>query len=566
MVELRAGARFAGYRIIRAIGAGGMGAVYLAQHPRLPRQDALKVLDTGLGDDPEFRARFEREAELAALLEHPNIVSIYDRGNENGVLWISMRFVAGTDVHTLLHRGALPPRRALHIVEGAARGLDAAHRRNLLHRDVKPANILVSPGEDGTDTVRITDFGIARSMDSTHQLTVTGNVLASFAYAAPEQLSGTRLDQRTDIYALGCTLYEMLTGSKPYGTHSGVQVMYAHLHKPPPKPSVTRPGLPVALDTVIAQAMAKDPAHRYRTCAELAQAAVRAFEFTAPVPNHAPPTGTVPLPPGVPRTGHPHGPQPTAGSRPATASAIPELSGTAGRTGPSIGATGTGPAGLLGAPGANPSPLPRAAPRPRAAPSLLTAAVVGLLCAVAAVLGVRALGGNEGHAVTDDPTGATGPPSTVTATSATTATPATAATAAWGAAAYIVEAYPGLLPADPESAGYQGIRCALNNNEGSWLHCPAPDEHGFHINIRCSPRRQPVAANLAGEGLTDLREERWTRDTGSGIVRWGTDSLAGFGLLEVTFFDEHRNFCEVAASGGTGGQDVYDNWWTGAPL
>ncbi|WP_280493800.1 serine/threonine-protein kinase [Nocardia asiatica] len=279
-MSVQPGDVFAGYRIVRRIGAGGMGAVYLAEHPRLPRRDALKILDPGLGADAEFRARFEREAELAARLEHPNVVSIYDRGAEGDVLWIAMRYVDGVDAAELVRRGpaVLPAGRAVRIVAAAARGLDAAHRGGLLHRDVKPANILVSTADDGSDAVRITDFGIARSMDATASSTTTGSVQASFAYAAPEQLTGAPLDHRADIYSLGCTLYELLTGSVPFGPRTPAASMQAHLYEPPPRPSRANPTLPPSVDEVVTRAMAKNPAARYSSCAELAAAALRALE------------------------------------------------------------------------------------------------------------------------------------------------------------------------------------------------------------------------------------------------------------------------------------------------
>uniref|UniRef100_UPI002456722C serine/threonine-protein kinase n=1 Tax=Nocardia carnea TaxID=37328 RepID=UPI002456722C len=345
-MTLAAGAVFAGYRIIRPIGSGGMGTVYLAQHPRLPREDALKVLDEALSADPEFRARFQREAELAARLEHPNIVSIYDRGEENGRLWISMRFVAGMDARQLVARGPVPPDRAVGIVRDAARGLDAAHRRGLLHRDVKPANIVISADHEGRDIVRITDFGIARSLDAATDLTATGAVLATFAYAAPEQLSGQRADHRADIYSLGCTLYELLTGAKPFGHRSGAAVIYAHLSEPPPRPSQARPDLPAALDEVVARAMAKDPAGRFADCAELAAAARQALRYRSAA-THPGATNIAPEPGRnfTPGPGHNLTPEPGR-------NLTPPLAGNGAAT-PS-----PGPAT------AHPEPAARPAPRP----------------------------------------------------------------------------------------------------------------------------------------------------------------------------------------------------------
>lgn len=285
---MRAGEVFAGFRIERKLGAGGMGSVYLARHPRLPRQIALKVLSDNSSADAEFRARFLREAELAARLAQPNVVAILDRGVEGESLWIAMQYVQGSDSAELLREYplGLPPERAVHIVAEAARGLDAAHAAGMLHRDVKPANIMVSPSPDGPDRVLVTDFGIARAIGEATELTVAGEVLATVAYAAPEQLRGETLDHRVDVYALGATLYQLLTGSAPFPYTSAAAVMHAHLVEPPPLPSTVNPALPRYLDRVIARAMAKEPEQRYRSCGELAEAAAAALrgEEVADVP------------------------------------------------------------------------------------------------------------------------------------------------------------------------------------------------------------------------------------------------------------------------------------------
>ncbi|MGY0497484.1 protein kinase domain-containing protein [Nocardia sp. FBN12] len=278
-MEFGPGAILAGYRIERRLGGGGMGAVYLAQHPRLPRRDALKVLDARLAVEPTFRARFEREADLAARLRHPNVVQIFDRGVDGDRLWIAMQFVDGLDAAQLLRQGlsVLTPERAVRIVAEAAEGLDYAHRQGLLHRDIKPANLLIARADDGTDEVLVTDFGIARSMGETTSLTSAGSVLGTLAYAAPEQLEGQPLDVRTDVYALGGTLYELLTGFVPFQRESPAALISAHLIEPPPRPSAGNPALPFALDAVIARAMAKNPDDRYASCGELADAAVAAL-------------------------------------------------------------------------------------------------------------------------------------------------------------------------------------------------------------------------------------------------------------------------------------------------
>ena len=288
-MALEAGSTFAGYQIERRLGTGGMGAVYLAKHPRLPRRDALKVLDAGLGADKSFRIRFEREAELTARLDHPNIVSIRDRGIEGDQLWISMQFIDGTDAAGLIQQGpaVLPPARAVNIVAEAAKGLDYAHRHGLLHRDVKPANLLISTDDEG-DKVVVTDFGIARTLDDNTALTSTGSFLATIAYAAPELIEGRTIDHRIDVYALGCTLFEMLTGSVPFARPNPVAMMHAHITAPAPHPSEKNRAVPPALDLVIERAMAKDPADRFQTCRDFANAARAALTGVAPRPTPPP--------------------------------------------------------------------------------------------------------------------------------------------------------------------------------------------------------------------------------------------------------------------------------------
>lgn len=304
-MALEPGSTFAGYRIERRLGAGGMGAVYLGKHPRLPRKDAIKILDATLGSDEGFRARFEREAELTARLDHANIVTIHDRGIEGGRLWISMQYVDGVDAAQLIKKGpmALPPQRTIHIISEAAKGLDYAHRNGLLHRDVKPANILISTDDEG-DKVLVSDFGIARTLDDTTALTSTGSFLATIAYAAPELIEGNSVDHRIDIYALGCTLFEMLTGSVPFVRPNPVAVMHAHVTASPPRPSLANPALPKALDDVIARAMAKNPAERFSTCREMAAAASMALSGvpTGGMPTVVNPAPSLPMTP-APFTG-----------------------------------------------------------------------------------------------------------------------------------------------------------------------------------------------------------------------------------------------------------------------
>jgi serine/threonine-protein kinase len=272
------GSMVGGYRIERELGAGGMGSVYLAAHPTLPRRDALKVLSRELSRDPDFRTRFTREADVAASLDHPQIVSVYDRGQtDDGQLWIAMQLVDGTDADAALRDGKMTPPRAVHIVSEVAKALDFAHSRNVVHRDIKPANFLLSGPADANERVLLGDFGIARALDDVG-LTATGSVMATIAYAAPEVLSGMQFDGRADIYSLGCTLYRLLTGKTPYsGANGPAATMMAHLQQPPPRVTDVVPALPPALDQVIAIAMAKDPRQRFGSASALAAAAAAAL-------------------------------------------------------------------------------------------------------------------------------------------------------------------------------------------------------------------------------------------------------------------------------------------------
>jgi serine/threonine protein kinase, bacterial len=273
-MPLNNGDVFAGYSIVRRLGSGGMGEVYLAKHPRLPRSDALKVLPAALTSDQEYRQRLNREADIAAELWHPHIVGIHDRGEFEGQLWLSMDYVEGTDAAELLrsrYPSGMPRALAFQIISAVADALDYAHQRGLLHRDVKPANILLSDAGARGRRIMLADFGIARQVGDISGLTATNTVMGTTAYAAPEQLLGKDIDGRADQYALGCTAFHLLTGAAPYDNSNAAVVISQHLSAPPPLIGERRPDL-ADLSGAIAKVLAKDPANRFTSCSDFATA------------------------------------------------------------------------------------------------------------------------------------------------------------------------------------------------------------------------------------------------------------------------------------------------------
>jgi serine/threonine protein kinase len=276
--ELSEGDEFAGYRIERRLGRGGMGILYLAVEPGLERRVALKLIAPEVAaDDDVFAKRFAAESRIAASIEHPNVVPIYAAGEEDGVPYIAMRYVSGSDLGRRIAReGRLDPEQAAALILQVGNGLDAIHAAGLVHRDVKPANVLLSGGA-GAEHAYITDFGVARNVATQSGLTQTGRFVGTLDYVAPEQISGAALDARVDVYALGCLLFKLLTGEVPYPREGEAARLYAHLNDPPPAPSLYAPEVPMALDDVVVRAMSKPPEDRYPSAGDLGRAAVAAL-------------------------------------------------------------------------------------------------------------------------------------------------------------------------------------------------------------------------------------------------------------------------------------------------
>ncbi|MGH2968703.1 MAG: protein kinase domain-containing protein [Solirubrobacteraceae bacterium] len=276
--EVAIGSTFAGHRIDAIAGRGGMGVVFRATDLTLDRPVALKLIAPSLAQDPVFRARFERECRLAAAIDHPHAVEVFHAGQERGLLYVTMRFVEGTDLRALLREeGRLEPPRVLSILAQVAGALDEAHRHGLVHRDVKPANVLIaSRARDGSERAFLTDFGVTKQRAVEAELTGTGLAIGTADYMAPEQAQGTAIDGRADVYALACVVFQALTGAVPYDQDSDLEKMWAHIHQPPPALRDSRPELPRELGDVLARAMAKAPADRQPTAGALAREALAA--------------------------------------------------------------------------------------------------------------------------------------------------------------------------------------------------------------------------------------------------------------------------------------------------
>lgn len=378
----RIGTMVGSYQVDALLGRGGMGVVYRAEDQRpgtLGRKVALKILAPELSADDRFRQRFLRESQMAASIDHPNIVPVYEAGEVEGLLYIAMRYVQGEDLRALVQReGPLPPDRALGIISQVAAALDTAHARGLVHRDVKPGNILVIGAEDQDSTphVYLTDFGLTKRSDSHSGLTVTGQFVGTIEYVAPEQIEGKEVDPRTDLYALGCVFFEVLTGTPPFQAEQEAALLWAHLSQPPPKATDRRPDLPPALDQVLAKAMAKAMDDRYGSCRELMAAARSALTAQPVPPTFTPTLAPPPPPPPAPA-------QPVA--TPAAAQGPPPPPAPWQEVGPPPG------------------------PPQKRSPVLLVSIILGVLVLAAAGLGIYLATREEGPGPT--PTSPTAPPS-----------------------------------------------------------------------------------------------------------------------------------------------------------
>jgi DNA-binding beta-propeller fold protein YncE len=351
--EFPVGAQIAGYRLEEQIGRGGMAVVYRALDTRLDRHVALKILAPGLALDDAFRQRFIRESRAAAAVDHPHIIPVFEAGEADGVLFIAMRYVHGGDVRSLLDTdGPLPVVRAADVITQVASALDAAHSHGLVHRDVKPGNMLLdsTSGSGRQDHVYLSDFGLSKQSLAVSGLTSTGQFLGTLDYVAPEQIEGRPVDGRTDLYALACASFEILCGTPPFRRDQGLAVVWAQLAEPPPSLCARRADLPVAVDAVLAKAMAKAPADRYPTCLAFAAALREALGLL--VPGSAAPVGPEGGPPaGGPAAGAAPGSLPEPRAHPPTEISTPSRAAAAGagETAAAASGPGTGPGTESGA-------------------------------------------------------------------------------------------------------------------------------------------------------------------------------------------------------------------------
>ncbi|MTE12817.1 protein kinase domain-containing protein [Nocardia aurantiaca] len=617
---------FAGYVIERQLGRGGMGSVYLAKHPRLPRMTALKLLNREMVFDKEVRARFEREADLVAQLDHHNIVTVYDRGLEDGQLWISMQYIDGIDAASV-NPQTLPPERAVQIVAEMADALDYAHRNEVLHRDVKPANILLARSTGGKgERVYLTDFGIARLRDDSGHLTQTGTFTATLAYASPEQLTGSALDGRSDQYSLACTLFWLFTGSGPFSATNPAAVIQGHLQNPPPPLSGSRSGLPPSLDLVIAKAMAKRPEDRFANCSDFAAAARRALahpsapamplvqrtappmpvmphtagptQVATPMTSGAMPTGMPmytsgampmggpmqtggPLPTGMPMTG---APMPTAGPRPHTAppspavpypastqvNSVPPKPVTGNYTGHGTAQYTQSSSYAYASPGQQRPPV--AAPRPTPPNKSNTGLIVGIVLAAVVllivVIVVVAAAGSKAGGKTK------AAPSVVTTAGAA---PADDKQIDWSVAA---QEFPKLLPAVKTGGkGFNGATCWVADSPVSTDATDGtPDFGDWEVQWRCygggnnnDPFYRIFAYSSAADAqsvLSDLTPDAKSQDANGGKTYTNYQITNDSHPRLVTAFtgDNNRTQYLMYTDGLTGSIDPVLKWWKNAPL
>ncbi len=549
--------QFGSYRIESLIGRGGMGEVYRAWDTEHERTVALKVLSEHLAADRGYRERFRREAHAAARLNEPHVVPIHRYGEIDGRLFLDMRLVQGDDVATVLHReGRMAPERAVSVVSQVAQALDAAHADGLVHRDVKPSNVLLTGSGDG-EFAYLVDFGIARSTADSQgpSLTMTGAALGSFDYMAPERFLERPIDRRVDVYALACVLFECLTGRRPFPREGLAAQMFAHVNTEVDRPSALVPGLPAGLDAVVARGMAKDPAARQATAGELAAEARAALR--------AGPARTEVVVPQLP-------PNPVQRPVPQTVG-FTDPSGGGGWSGPPPGWTGGGTGPGWGA--VPPAPAPS-----RTSPALVVALVATVVVAVLVVVAVVATRGGNGSdvvATTTPPaptSTATQATSTAdgTTTGSTTSTPET--TAPTGGTDALLERLPGDFdPADCEENSLPGdgadaaVRCSAA------ISGPVPRSGNFYGYPDAGTLGDAFSGDVERQGLSRMSAladcptaRGWIDYSGQDGERAGSVACFvnsdGDGVVAWTQEDARAEGFVFISDGDTRLAELFD-WW-----
>ncbi|AHH21690.1 putative serine/threonine protein kinase [Nocardia nova SH22a] len=605
---------FAGYLIEGMLGRGGMGTVYIARHPRLPRRVALKLLDHDVSADNELRRRFDQEAEIVARLEHPGIVRIYDRGADAGHLWISMEYVRGADVSRLDRRG-LSVERVLRIIAETGAALDYAHSKGVLHRDIKPANILLKASDAGrAERAILTDFGIARLQDADAELTVTGALTATLAYASPEQLSGEPLDHRCDQYSLACTLFTLLCGAPPYAGTTPGQVVAGHVTKPVPRLTAIRTDLPPGVDAVMARAMAKQPRERYDSCGEFVgefRNALYSSGFGGTTDPQS--AGWVPTAYPQPMPAHSSSPGPVAGSPPGSTSGSPfgmtvgpALDGVSGPSlAPTSGPASGSPSGVTQGPPLGVTPGLSPGPPHGVTPGFTSGPLYGAASgSPPGTMSGSAFGPSPGSA--SDSGAVSGPveyrlssaqpPQQVpvvkptrpgrsrrkvwilaaavtvvlVAAGVAVAVRPSGADAGWGARYQpIVDAFPDLVPAQPDGTGGLGTRCTIGSaTEHPAVSCVNPDRD-LRIDITDLDNADAAAEFAADESKHSgdlLAVHPGFRDAVD-VVLPTPDSAAPQNLYTL-FPNDSRYARFVIALGWTRhpALESYDRWWRQLPI
>ncbi|MEU0878240.1 protein kinase [Lentzea sp. NPDC005914] len=508
---------FGPYRIEQLLGRGGMGEVHRAYDMAHDRFVALKRLSPGYHDDEEYRARFRREARIVARLREPHVIPIHAYGEIDDRLYLDMRLVEGRDLSEVIREGAVEPARAVRIVEQVASALDAAHADGLVHRDVKPSNILVTAG----DFVYLVDFGIARSVSpSATGLTATGSVVGTLDYMAPERFESGPVDGRADVYALACVLFACLVGRRPFTAEGTAAQIWAHLNEAPPKASPLNPAVPAALDDVIARGMAKNPADRYATAGALARAAAQAL---TPVP-----TPQFPQPPASQTVPVHHQPYPPTRTQPSPAKR----------------------AALVGG---------------------VLAAVVGI---VATALIIANGDKTRGSGTSSSTTSSSTTSSTTSSASATTTTrsPQVDALLAALPAVYRNTAEP-CVPTTPDSGAVAAVRCTGTT---SWApRYPPPDEAEFRLFGDRATQDAYFQALVTSRGIPRIDERGgcrpksdpihyalYYRDTSGPLPGEFTTCFLADGNAQVWWVDTRT--LTIGALKRPGGIDVLDNldlWW-----